>query len=105
MKRILLAGISVATLSAAAFAFDGEKQETRVRVESGHNVMIGGDGPIIELRGENGDRTLHMERDGEDTVITVNGQTIEIEDGEVRIDGQVVEAGHGSVVILSLIHI
>ena len=100
MKRILLAGISVATLSAAAFAFDGEKQETRVRVESGHNVMIGGDGPIIELRGENGDRTLHMERDGQDTVITVNGQTIEIEDGEVRIDGQVVEAGQGSVVIV-----
>ena len=100
MKRILLAGISVATLSAAAFALDGEKQETRVRVQSGHNVMIGGEGTVIELRGENGDRTLHMERDGEDTVITVNGQTIEIQDGEVRIDGQVVEADHGSVVIV-----
>ncbi|WP_203295118.1 hypothetical protein [Maricaulis parjimensis] len=100
MKRFLLAGISVATLSAAAFAFDGEKQETRVRVEAGHNVMIGGDGPIIELRGENGERTLHIERDGEDSVITVNGQTIEIEDGEVRIDGQVVEARAHSVVVV-----
>ncbi|MAK65189.1 MAG: hypothetical protein CMF75_10705 [Maricaulis sp.] len=87
-------------MSAAAFALDGEKQETRVRVQADHNVMIGGDGPIIELRGANGERTLHMERDGEDTVITVNGQTIEIEDGEVRIDGQVVEASDHSVVIV-----
>jgi hypothetical protein len=100
MKRILLAGAAIATLSAAAWAVDGGKQETRVRVNSDHHVVLGGDGPIVELRGANGERTLHMERDGSETVITVDGQTIEIRDGEVRVDGQVVEAGHGHVVIV-----
>jgi hypothetical protein len=100
MKRILLAGAAIATLGTAAWAIDGDKQQTRVQVMSGSHVMVGGEGPIVEIRGADGERTLHMERDGAQTVITVNGQTIEIDGGRVTIDGETVEASPHSVVIL-----
>ena len=102
MKRLLLAGGAIATLSAAAFAMDGDdKQHTRVRVNTDQpRLVVGGEGPIVELRGANGERTLHVERDGEDTVIRVNGQLVEIHDGTVTVDGQPVEAGRSSVVVI-----
>jgi hypothetical protein len=101
MKRILLAGGAIATLSAAAWAMDDDKQHTmRVQVEDGHSVVVGGDGPIVELRGADGERTIHMERDGADTTITVNGQNVEIRNGEVIVDGQRVEAGPNSMIVV-----
>ena len=101
MKRILLAGGAIATLSAAAWAMDDDKQHTmRVQVEDGHSIVVGGDGPVVELRGADGERTIHMERDGADTTITVNGQNVEIHNGEVIVDGQRVEAGPNSMIVV-----
>jgi len=102
MKRFLLAGAAIATLSAAAWAMDNDKQHTRIQVEDGHSVIMngGGQGPIVEVRGENGERTIHMERDGADTTIRIDGQTVEIAGGEVIVDGQRVEVGRDGMVIV-----
>ncbi|MEA1943131.1 MAG: hypothetical protein U9P68_12880 [Pseudomonadota bacterium] len=102
MKRILLAGAAIATLGAAAWAMDDDKRHTRIHVEDGHSVVMngGGHGPVVELRGDNGERTIHMERDGESTTIRINGQTVEIADGEVTVDGQRVEVGRDGMIIV-----
>lgn len=101
MKRFLLAGGAIVALSAAAFALDGEgKQDARGRTGADHRILVGGNGPVVELRGAGGERTLHMERDGNDTVLTLNGQTVEIRNGTVTIDGQEIEAGPHSVVVV-----
>lgn len=102
MKRILLAGGAIATLGAAAWAMDGDKQHARIHSEDGQAVVIAGDigGPIVEVRGDNGERTLHMERDGEATTIRVDGTTVEVRDGEVIVDGQRVTAGPGSMIVV-----
>ena len=102
MKRFLLAGAAIVTLGAAASAMDDDKQHTRIHVQDGHSVVMGGEGhgPIVELRGENGERTVHMERDGETTTIRINGQVVEIADGAVTVDGQRVEVGRDGMVIV-----
>lgn len=102
MKRILLAGGAIATLGAAAWAIDDDKQHTRILVSDGHQVIMNaeGRGPVVEIRGENGERTIHMERDGRDTTLRIDGQTVEIADGVVTVDGERVEAGADSVIIV-----
>jgi len=102
MKRILLAGGAIATLGAAAWAIDDDKQHTRILVSDGHQVFMNaeGRGPVVEIRGENGERTIHMERDGRDTTLRIDGQTVEIADGVVTVDGERVEAGADSVIIV-----
>lgn len=102
MKRFLLAGVAIATLSAAAWAMDNDKQHTRIHVEDGHSVVMngGGGGPVVEVRGENGERTIHMERDGETTTLRINGQTVEIGDDVVTVDGQRVDIGPNGMVIV-----
>ena len=80
MKRILLAGGAIATLGAAAWAIDDDKQHTRILVSDGRQVIMNaeGRGPVVEIRGENGERTIHMERDGADTAgsVTANFEFI-----------------------------
>ena len=102
MKRILLAGGAIATLGAAAWAIDDDKQHTRILVSDGHQVIMNaeGRGPVVEIRGENGERTIHMERDGRDTTLRIDGQTVEIADGVVTVDGERIEAGADSVIIV-----
>jgi hypothetical protein len=102
MKRILLAGGAIATLSAAAWAIDDDKQHTRILVSDGNQVFMNaeGRGPVVEIRGENGERTIHMERDGRDTTLRIDGQTVEIADGVVTVDGERIEAGADSVIIV-----
>ncbi|MED5549021.1 MAG: hypothetical protein VX529_06635 [Pseudomonadota bacterium] len=102
MKRILLAGGAIATLGAAAWAIDDDKQHTRILVSDGHQVIMNaeGRGPVVEIRGENGERTIHMERDGRDTTLRIDGQTVEIADGVVTVDGERIEAGADSMIIV-----
>ena len=102
MKKFLLAGAALAVSGAAAFALDDDGvSRTRVHVSADSDAMfMGDDGQIVEIRGANGDRTIHIDRDGERSVIRIDGQEIEIVDGTVLIDGDAVEVSPNSVVII-----
>ena len=102
MKRFLLAGAALAVTGAAAFALDDDDtQLTRIHVMSDHHAtFVGDDGQIVEIRGADGDRTIHIDRDGERSVIRIDGQEIEIDNNVVLVDGERVEVGPRSVVVI-----
>ncbi len=102
MRKFLMAGIALAVTGATAYAVDDDHdRQTRIHVAGdSHATFVGDDGQIVEVRGAGGDRTIHIDRDGERSVINVDGQEIEIVDGEVRIDGQVVDVEHDGVVVI-----
>lgn len=107
MRKFLMAGIALAVTGATAYALDDDRdRHTRIHVASdSHATFIGDDGQIVEVRGAGGDRTIHIDRDGERSVINVDGQEIEIVDGEVRIDGQVVDVEHDGVVVIDGVNV
>lgn len=99
MKHILFAGGALCALAATAWAIDGEARSDEPRSRTLH--VAGADsGTVIELRGENGARTVHVERDGAGSRLTVNGQTVEVMDGLVVIDGQRIDVPANSVVVV-----
>lgn len=100
MKKLLLAATAVALCGAAAFAVDNDRNTTRLDVSVGSHVMVSDHGPVIEIRGADGERTVHIERDGSDSRLTINGQDIEVRDGIVRVDGQDIEVSRNSVIIV-----
>ncbi|WP_291842972.1 hypothetical protein [Maricaulis sp.] len=102
MKRFLLAGAALAVTGAAAFALDDDDaRQMRVHVTTDHHAtFVGDDGQVVEIRGANGDRTIHIDRDGERSVIRIDGQEIEIEENLVRVDGERIETGPRSVVVI-----
>ncbi|RKR03973.1 hypothetical protein [Maricaulis maris] len=102
MRKFLLAGAALAVTGAAAFALDDDDaRQMRVHVSTDHHAtFVGDDGQIVEIRGANGDRTIHIDRDGERSVIRIDGQEIEIDDNIVHVDGNRVEVGPRSVIII-----
>jgi hypothetical protein len=82
MKKFLLA-------SAAAMSFAGVSCATTA--DDNHSVHISGDGDH---------HSIHVSSEGGDSTITVNGQTIEVRDGAVFIDGERHEMDEGNVVVV-----
>lgn len=101
MKKFLLAATALTLGTTAVWAMDDDDHHrTRIAAASGSRVIIADDGPVIEIRGEDGERTIHIERDGEESTLTINGQEIVVQDGVVLVDGQAIEASEGNVVII-----
>jgi hypothetical protein len=102
MKKFLMAGVALAMTGAAAYALDDDHvRQTRIHVTSdSHATFVGGDGQIVEIRGADGDRTIHIDRDGEESIIEIDGQRIEIANGAVRVDGQLVDVANDGVVVI-----
>lgn len=96
MKTILLATTALALAGTAAFAVEDDREHTRVRVDREHHAG----GTVIEIRGEDGERTVHMQGDRPDTTLSINGQNIEIRDGHVIIDGEEIETSRHAVIIV-----
>tara|TARA_R110000868_G_scaffold331140_1_gene592113 strand:+ start:5658 stop:6836 length:1179 start_codon:yes stop_codon:yes gene_type:complete len=101
MKRFLLATAAITLVGAAAYAMDDdEDRETRVRVGHSRDVMALQDGTVIEIRGPGGERTIHMQSAGADGHLTINGQNVDIQDGQVTIDGQTIAGGDHAIIII-----
>jgi archaellum component FlaG (FlaF/FlaG flagellin family) len=100
MKKFLLAATALTLSATAAWAIDDDHHQTRIAAAHGTRVIIADDGPVIEVRGADGERTIHVERDGEDSTINVNGQEIIVRDGTVYVDGQAIESEGHSVIIV-----
>jgi archaellum component FlaG (FlaF/FlaG flagellin family) len=100
MKKFLLAATALSLSATAAWAIDDDRHETRISAAHGTRIIVADDGPVVEVRGADGERTIHVERDGEDSTINVNGQEIIIRDGTVFVDGQAIESAGHSVVIV-----
>ncbi|MFY0636749.1 hypothetical protein [Maricaulis maris] len=102
MKKFLMAGVALAMTGAAAYALDDDHvRQTRIHVTSDSQAtFVGGDGQIVEIRGADGDRTIHIDRDGEESIIEIDGQRIEIANGAVRVDGQLVDVANDGVVVI-----
>lgn len=102
MKKYLLAGAALVLTGATAFALDDDRDmRTRVHVSSNATATLAGEqGVIVEVRGADGDRTIHIDGDGRNSVLEIDGQRVEIEGNTVRVDGETVDvAGDGIVVI------
>lgn len=100
MKQFLLAATAVALCATAASAINDDHHETRIRAAVGSHVMLAEGGTVIEIRGEDGERTVHVTRDEGESTLRVNGQVVEVRGDTVIVDGQEIEAGDGSVVII-----
>lgn len=100
MKKFLLAATAVALCATAASAINDDHHETRIRAAVGSHVMMAEGGTVIEIRGEDGERTVHITRDEGESTLRVNGQVVEVRGDTVIVDGQEIEAGDGSVVII-----
>ena len=98
MKTILLATAAITLAGTAAWAIDDDSRHTRLRV----NGDRAADAPatMIEIRGEDGERTIHIQGDAPATRLTVNGQTVVIDGDSVMIDGQRVETEGSGVIIV-----
>lgn len=100
MKRLLLGVAAIALTGAATYALDGEKTQSFTLVGASSHVYQTNSGQIIEIRGENGDRTLHIERDGDASEIIVNGERISIDGNQVIINGESVAIESDSIVVV-----
>ncbi|WP_417481045.1 hypothetical protein [Maricaulis sp.] len=100
MKTILLATAAVTLAGTAAWALDDDNRHTRVRIAGDITADTLHPGTVIEIRGEEGERTIHLQGDAPATRLTVNGQTVEIDGSRVMIDGQLVETDGAGVIIV-----
>ncbi|WP_417496987.1 hypothetical protein [Maricaulis sp.] len=98
MKTILLATAAITLAGTAAWAIDDDNRHTRLRVTG--DRAADAPGTMIEIRGEDGERTIHIQGDAPATRLTVNGQTVEIDGNSVMIDGQRVETEGAGVIIV-----
>jgi len=102
MKKLLLGGAAALLVGVSAYAMDDDRDHTRIHVANGSSIQVGdGQGTIVEIRGMDGDRTVHMSSSGHESVLEINGQEIVIDGGNVTIDGETVAAGHGAFVVIN----
>ena len=103
MKSIFLSVSALALTACAATAADEPRAEFRQRevhvVRSGDHAMSRHDARVIEVISEDGDRTVHVTSGDGSSVITVDGQRIEVIDGAVIVDGERHDFDGGRVVI------
>ena len=100
MKTFLLATAAAALAGTAAWALDDDNHLTRVRIAGDPAMAWTQSGTVIEIRGEDGTRTIHIQGDSPHSRLTVNGQTVDITDQGVMIDGQLVETdGTGMIIV------
>lgn len=100
MKTFLLATAAVALAGTAAWALDDDNRQTRVRIAGDPASAWTQSGTVIEIRGEDGTRTIHIQGDSPHSRLTVNGQTVDITDQGVMIDGQLVETDGAGMIIV-----
>ena len=100
MKTFLLATAAATLAGTAAWAFDDDNRHMRVRVAGDSAMTQDQDGTVIEIRGEDGERTIHMQRNGSDATLNINGQDIQIRGHHVMIDGQEVETDGAAIIII-----
>lgn len=99
MKPLLLTASALALTACAATAADEPHQVQRdhrvhvVRAGDGHHARV------VEVIGDGGNRTVHVASGDGNSVITVDGQRIEIVDGAVIIDGERHDFDGGRIVI------
>lgn len=101
MKPLLFSA-SILALSACAATSADEP-----RAHSAHEVHVlrtaamahDGDHRVVEIIGDEGERTVHVTSGGGTSVITVDDQRIEIIDGAVIVDGERHEFENGRIVI------
>lgn len=100
IKTVLLGGAAALAMGVAAFAFDGEDR-TRVQLAQGSQMHLSdGHGTVVEVRSSEGHRTVHITASDSESRIEIDGMVIEIEDGEVLVDGDEVAQGPGAVVVV-----
>ena len=102
MKSFLLAASAAALCALPATAVIpavAQEHETRLHVAQGSRIVTDG-GVVVEIRGEDGERTVHITRDGGESEIRVDGRDVRVADGAVYIDGERHEAGSGSMVVI-----
>ncbi|WP_339742869.1 hypothetical protein [uncultured Maricaulis sp.] len=100
MKTFLLATAAVTLAGTAAWAVDDDNRHPGVRVANDHAMTWTQGGTVIEIRGEDGERTIHMQGSGADSRLTINGQEVQIHGNHVVIDGQEVEADGATTIIV-----
>lgn len=82
MKKFLLASAAALLAGTSAIALDGAAN------------------PVVEVRGADGSQTLHISNGATDTRIRIGGQTVEIHDGTVIVDGERIELGDAEYVVI-----
>jgi len=82
MKKFLLASAAALLAGTSAIALDGAAN------------------PVVEVRGSDGSQTLHISDGATDTRIRIGGQTVEIHDGVVIVDGERIELGDAEYVVI-----
>lgn len=82
MKKLLLAGTTALLAGTSAIAFDGAAT------------------PVVEIRGDNGERTLHISDGATNTRISIGDQTVEIHDGIVIVDGESFELDGAEYIVV-----
>lgn len=100
MRTFLLATAAITLVGTGAWAIDDDSRQPRSRVANDHASSTKQDGTLIEVRGEDGERTLHMQGHGPDSTLNVNGRDIQIHDGHLTVDGQDIETDGQSVIII-----
>ncbi len=100
MKTFLLATAAVTLAGTAAWALDDDNRHTRIRVAGDSAMTQDEGGTVIEIRGEDGERTIHMQRNGSDATLNINGQDIQIRGHQITIDGQEVETEGAAIIII-----
>ncbi|SDM29758.1 hypothetical protein [Maricaulis salignorans] len=100
MKKLLLATAAAALAGTAAWALDDDNHRTHVRIAAAPAMGGGQSATVIEIRGEDGTRTIHIQGDSPHSRLTVNGQSIVIGDDGVMIDGQLVETDGAGLIIV-----
>ncbi|MBR9826027.1 MAG: hypothetical protein GYB36_09530 [Alphaproteobacteria bacterium] len=101
MKTFLLGGVAALAVGVAAFAADGDADRTRIHLAAGSQIhMSDGHGTVVEVRGSEGSRTVHIANSSDESRLEINGRVIEIDGGEVIVDGEEVANGYGTMVIV-----
>ena len=82
MKKLLLASAAALLAGTSAIALDGVAN------------------PVVEIRGDDGARTLHISDGATNTRINIGGQTVEIQNGTVIVDGESFELDGAQYVVI-----
>ncbi|WP_417496418.1 hypothetical protein [Maricaulis sp.] len=100
MKKFLLATAAATLAGTAAWALDDDNHRTQVRIGAAPAMDRSQPGTVIEIRGDDGTRTIHIQGDSPHSRLSVNGQSIVIDDDGVLIDGQRVESDGAGLIIV-----